>query len=121
MKKTYYRKLIRDKIPQRIKQAGGKYSIRTLSGSKYQKELLRKISEEAGGLSHAKSKMEVISEMGDLLDVIDEVKKAFKITADELSKSRKKEFKRKGGFKNKIFLVWSEDTGYRSNERIGRK
>jgi predicted house-cleaning noncanonical NTP pyrophosphatase (MazG superfamily) len=121
MKKINYRKLVRDKIPKRIQEDGGQYEIRTLSMTEFKREILKKVEEEAGGLANAGTKKEIVSEMGDVMDVLVEIKKAFKITAQTLGDSRKKEFERKGGFKKKVFLVWAEDTGYRSNEKRGRK
>ena len=121
MKKIYYRKLVRDKIPKRIEQSGGKYAVQTLSVSSFKKEILKKVEEEAGGLANAKVKSEIVAETGDLLDVLGQVKKAFGITSKELSSSRKKEMKRKGGFGKRIYLLWAEDTGYRSNEKKGKK
>ena len=121
MKKIYYRKLVRDKIPKRIEESGGKYQVKTLSGAGFKKEILKKVGEEASGLAKSKVKRDIASEMGDLLDVLGEVKKAFGITSTELAKSRTKEMKRKGGFGKRIYLLWAEDTGYRSNEKRGRK
>lgn len=121
MKKIYYKKLVRDKIPRRIEESAGKYKTEILSDEKYKKELLNKAEEEAGGLSRATIKEEMVAEMGDLLDVLREIKKAFKITSGEVKESRVKEMKRKGGFKKKVYLVWAEDTGYRSNEKKGKK
>lgn len=121
MRRIYYKKLVRDRIPKRIDEHGGKYELRKLSDSDFKKELLRKVEEEAGGLSNARVKSEIISEMGDLLDVLKEIKKVFKISSKELSESRSKEFKRKGGFAKKLYLIWSEDTGYKSNERKSKK
>jgi len=121
MRKIYYKKLVRDRIPKRIEEHGGRYKIDTLTDANFKKELLRKVEEEAGGLSHAKVRGEIIGEMGDLLDVLKELKKVFKITPRELRESRASEFKRKGGFVKKLFLVWSADTGYKSNERTSKK
>lgn len=120
MKKIYYRKLVRDKIPKRIEESGGKYLCKTLDIKDFKKEILNKMVEEVSGMQSSKKKNELISEIGDTLDVIDEVKRTFKISNKELGNSRKKEFSRKGGFKKRIYLVWSEDTGYRSNERKGK-
>ncbi len=120
IKKIYYRKLVRDKIPQRIKESGGRFEIKALSQIDYKKYLLEKVSEEASGISLAKSRKEVASEMGDLLDVLEEVKTHFKIKPEDLKESRQKEFQRKGGFKKKIFLIWAEDTGYKTNEKRGK-
>jgi len=121
MKKIYYRKLVRDKIPKRIEESGGQYEAKTLSISGFKKEILKKVEEEASGLAKSKVKSEVVAETGDLLDVLGEVKKAFGITPAELNKSRTKEMKRKGGFMKRTYLVWAEDTGYRSNEKKGKK
>ena len=120
MKRIYYRKLVRDKIPKRIEESGGKYAVKTLSVPSFRKELLKKVEEEASGLANAKVKSEIVAETGDLFDVLGEVKKTFCITSTELAKARKKEMKRKGAFKKRIYLVWAEDTGYRSNEKKGK-
>ncbi|KKR11454.1 MAG: hypothetical protein UT39_C0007G0019 [Candidatus Woesebacteria bacterium GW2011_GWA1_39_21] len=121
IKKIYYKKLVRDKIPQRIKEAGGRYAVKLLKDGDFQKELLRKVEEEAGGLANAKTRGEVVSELGDTLDVVYEIKRTFQISDKELIESRAKEEGRKGGFKKKIFLVWAEDTGYKTNERKGKQ
>ena len=121
MRRTYYKKLVRDRIPKRIDEHGGKYEVKKLSGHNFKKELLRKVEEEAGGLSNAKTRSEIISEMGDLLDVLKEIKKVLKINPKELIESRTMEFRRKGGFAKKLYLIWSEDTGYKSNERKSKK
>lgn len=120
IKKIYYQKLVRDKIPQRIEESGARFEIKTLSEIDFKKELLKKVSEEAGGLSNGTNRKEIVSEMGDLLDVLEEVKTHFKIKPEDLKESRKKEFQRKAGFKKKIFLVWAEDTGYKTNEKRGK-
>ncbi len=117
MKKVYYNKLIRDKIPERIKEHGGDFRIKTLSKRDFLEELIKKVGEESDGLLSAKNKKGIVEELGDVLDVIDEIKKTLKIKSSELAGSRKEAFIRKGGFRKKIFLVWSSDTGYKSNER----
>lgn len=117
VKKIYYRKLIRDKIPGRIKESGGRFETKILSAVDFKKELMRKVDEEASGLTNAKNKEEIVSEMGDLLDVLREIKKVFGISSKKLINSRAMEYERKGGFKKRIFLIWSEDTGYKTNEK----
>jgi predicted house-cleaning noncanonical NTP pyrophosphatase (MazG superfamily) len=121
MKKIYYRKLVRDKIPRRIKESGGLYKTKMLSTFDFKKELIKKVEEEASGLVNAGTKKEIIAEMGDLFDVLQEIRKFFGISSKELKESRTEEMKRKGGFKKRIYLYWAEDTGYRSNEKKGKK
>jgi len=117
MKKIYYNKLVRDKIPERIEASGGEYSIKKLNNRDYRKELIKKVGEESDGVVKAKDRKDIIDELGDLLDVLDELRSNLKIKFTELSSSRKVAFIKKGGFKKRLFLVWSEDTGYKSNER----
>ncbi len=121
MKKIYYHKLIRDKIPEIIKKSGGDFEIEKLKTKDFNKELIKKVGEEASGLLTAKTKEELTSEIADVLDVIEEIKKFKNITSQQIRKAQQKALRIKGGFKKRLFLVWSSDTGYRSNERKNRK
>ena len=121
MKKIYYNKLIRDKIPEAIKKSGGDFKIKKLKGKDFEKELIKKVGEEADGLIGPKTKKELISELADVLDVIQEIKKFKRITSRQIEKAQKESNKRKGGFKKKLFLFWSSDTGYKTNERRYKK
>ena len=117
IKKIFYNKLVRDKIPEVIKKAGGEAEFRVLSESEYKKELLLKVGEEASGLLKCKTKEDIQKELADVKAVIDEIKKEWNITDEDISDAEKAAFDKKGGFKKKLFLVWSEDTGYKTNER----
>ncbi len=121
MKKIYYNKLVRDKIPEKIKKHGGDFKVEKLKNKKYETELIKKVGEEASGLLNSKTKKELTSELADVLDVIEEIKKFKKIKNKEIESAQKLNFKIKGGFKKKLFLFWSSDTGYKSNERKYKK
>lgn len=121
MKKIYYNKLVRDKIPQVIKAAGGKAKFKRLTSKKFEKELLAKVEEEAMGLQTAKNKKEMASEIADILEIIEAVKKLKKIPNKDIENALRANMERKGGFKKRLFLIWAEDTGYRTNERRGKK
>jgi len=117
MLKIHYNKLIRDKIPEKIKSKGADLKTKRLKSKEYEKELIQKVGEEASGLLSAKNKKELISELADVIDVIEEIKKLKRITNLEIKKAQKEAFKIKGGFNKRLFLFWSSDDGYRSNER----
>lgn len=117
MKKIYYNKLIRDKIPEKIAKSGGDYEVKGLSRKLFENELLKKVGEEASGLLSVKTKEELVSEIADIIAVIEEIKKAKRISSKQILKALNENFNRKGGFKKKLFLVWSSDTGYKTNER----
>ena len=117
MKKIYYNKLVRDKIPEVIKKSGGSAEFKKLSSKEFEKELLLKVGEEATGLLSAKDKKGLASELADIWAVIDEIMSFKKIKQSDVKKALDANFERKGGFKKRLYLVWSEDTGYRTNER----
>lgn len=121
MKKIYYNKLVRDRIPEKITRKGSACKVEKLKRRDFERELLQKAGEEASGLLSAKTKKELASEIGDVLDVIEEIKRVKKIPEREIASARKKAYETKGGFKKKLFLVWSSDDGYRTNERRYRK
>lgn len=121
MKKIFYRKLIRDKIPQKMDRVGAAYEIRKLGKEEFEKELLKKVGEEASGLLAAKEKEAIIEELADVLDVVDEIRRLKKIKSSCIRKKQKENAEKKGGFKKKIYLVWSEDTGYKTNETRNNK
>ena len=116
IKKIYYHKLVRDKIPEIIKKSGGLAEFKKLTAKQFEKELLKKVGEESSALPGVKSRKELIDELADVTAVVDEVKKFKKITEKELRTAIDANMDRKGGFKKKLYLVWSEDTGYRTNE-----
>ena len=117
MKKIYYNKLIRDGIPEKIRRAGGEFAAKKLTPKKFEKELLKKVEEEASALPQAKNKKELVEELADVMEVIDEIKRLKKISSPEIKKAQRAKAKKWGVFKKKLFLVWSEDTGYRTNEK----
>lgn len=116
-KKIYYNKLVRDKIPEIIKSKGAKGKFRKLTPKQFKKYLLLKVGEEASALPTIKSKMEIANELADIIEVIEEIKKLMKISEKEIKNERKKNFDKKGGFDKRLFLIWSEDTGYKTNEK----
>lgn len=117
--KIYYNKLIRDRIPEKIAKAGAACETRLLTEEEFERELVKKVEEEASGMPAAASREELIEEMGDVLDVIDEVRKLKGITDAELAVTRARALEKKGGFEKRLFLLWSSDDGYKTNEKKG--
>ena len=117
MKKIYYNKLIRDKIPEKIHSKGSDLKAVRLNRRQFEQELLKKAEEEAGGLAASKDNEEFLSELADLLVVIEELKRVKHISSAQIAKALRKNFNEKGGFKKKLFLVWSSDDNYKTNER----
>lgn len=116
MKKIHYNKLIRDKLPEIMRRAGAAFSLKELNRKDFEKSLIRKVQEEASGLIKARSRKNLIEELADVIDVIEEIKKLKKIKPAEISKARALNRRIKGGFNKRLWLAWSEDTGYKTNE-----
>ena len=92
-------KLVRDKIPQIIKDDGKRPIIRTLSTEEYLKELDIKLNEEVAEYQADKS----IEEMADVLEVLNAICVARGYSLEELEKVRKEKCESRGAFKNRIY------------------
>jgi predicted house-cleaning noncanonical NTP pyrophosphatase (MazG superfamily) len=79
-------------------------------------ELRKKVLEEASGIINAKNKVELTSEIADTLDVINELQRTNKIKSSQIKQAQKTSRIKKGGFKKKLFLIWSSQDDYKSNE-----
>ncbi len=108
MDKTYYSKLIRDKIPEVITKSGGKYEVRILKEKEFEKELKKKLVEEAKEVGKA-SKKEIVNELSDILEIIKSISEYHKLNFKQIEKYQAKKRKERGGFKKKLFLVWSSE------------
>lgn len=120
MKKVFYRKLIRDKIPEKMRRLGKAFKIRTLSRKEFRLELLKKVGEEASALTALEAKSDMLAELADVQDVVDAVRKEFGITPKEMRDAQAMNAKKKGGFRARVYLEWSERDDYQTNERKGR-
>lgn len=105
-KKYYHQKLIRDKIPEKIKEFGDDYQTRVLGKAEFEKELKKKLVEESKEVEKA-SKEEVLNELADVLELIKSIASFFKIPFSKVGKSQEEKREKRGGFKKKLFLVWS--------------
>lgn len=115
--KIHYRKLIRDNIPEKIAREGSECETRILSDQEYRFELRRKVVEEASSIPALIHRAELLDEMADLEMVIAALKEVEGITDDEMRQALARNRERKGGFEKRLFLEWSSDSGYKSNEQ----
>ncbi len=109
-KKYYHQKLIRDKIPEKIKGLGGDYQTRVLGKTEFEKELKKKLVEEAKEVVRA-SKEELLNELADVLELTKSIASYYKIPFSRVEKFQKEKRKKRGGFKKKLFLIWSTGKG----------
>jgi predicted house-cleaning noncanonical NTP pyrophosphatase (MazG superfamily) len=105
-KKYYHQKLIRDNIPEIIKKTGDDFESRILDGTEFEKELKKKLVEESKELLKA-PREKLLNELADVLELIKSIASYYKIPFSGVEKFQEEKIKKNGGFKKKIFLVWS--------------
>jgi len=105
-KKYYHQKLIRDEIPEKIKESGGDYEIRVLGKGEFEAELKKKLIEESKELSEAPN-VDLLNELADVLELTKSISSHYKIPFSEVEKFQEDKRKKRGGFKKKLFLIWS--------------
>ncbi|MBI4948310.1 nucleoside triphosphate pyrophosphohydrolase [Candidatus Berkelbacteria bacterium] len=119
-------KLVRDRIPELIKARGGRCKFRIADENEAEGLLLHKLNEELVELADAKTDEDRKAEMGDVLDVVDElalrglvnsseIGKAIRLVAQislrygidtaEIDKVRAKKTQTNGGFKKLVVLT----------------
>jgi len=109
MKKAIkYNKLIRDRILEIIESDGWKPYSRVLNKKEYLKELKKKVLEEAKELIEARGKKEIINEIVDIQELIDVLMLELSLNKTQIKKQQKIKNKKRGGFKNRLFLLKTE-------------
>ena len=98
--KIIYNKLVRDKIPLIIADAGKEYEIHTAEDAEYLEKLLDKVEEELEEFREEPS----IKEMADIYEVLDALVDYFDFDKQEILSFQKKKRKNRGGFKERIIL-----------------
>ena len=117
MEKIFYNKLCRDKVPEIIQAKGFECDVREVDHDEYKREIVRKIFEEASGVSNPSGRTSLIKELADLMVTVEAVKKEFGVTAEELDEAVEKSIEDKGGYEDRLYLSWSSDTEYSSQDQ----
>lgn len=98
-------KLVRDKIPQIIKDDGKKPMIEILSEEEYLTELDKKLNEEVAEYQTDKS----LEEMADVLEVLFAICEARGYSVDAIMRVREEKRERCGGFRERIYWMGNEE------------
>lgn len=98
-----YNKLVRDNIPNIIKEKGEEPITRILSDEEYKKELEKKLNEEYQEVLVA-SGSERVEELADMLEVIKTLGELEHTTLEEIINIANTKSIKRGAFKDKIFL-----------------
>ena len=96
-----YNKLVRDYIPDIIKNSGAECKIKILSDEEYLQMIDAKLDEELAEYHRDQN----IEELADLLEVVRAAAVARGYTLEELETVRANKTKNRGGFEKKILLI----------------
>ncbi len=106
--KKEYNKLVRDRIPEILLAAGLNFEIITLSETEYRQLLRQKVVEEAQEIAAANAE-HLLTEFADLYEVLDALIETYGLSLDAILKKQKQRRLERGGFKQRIQLLWTED------------
>ena len=98
-----YNKLVRDRIPEIIRNNGEQPETRILSDEEYKLELEKKLYEEYNEVLESKGK-DRIEELADMLEVISALAKLENSSLGEVIEVSKEKVKKRGAFDKKIYL-----------------
>ena len=105
-----HNKLVRDKIPQIIKENRQIPTVRKLDEEDFVNELLRKLEEEIQEVIGARNdKKELMMEIGDVYEVIDAIIDLYKLDKNLILELQRKKKQERGGFEEKIYLESVEE------------
>lgn len=117
MGKVFYNKLVRDRIKEKIEGKGEACEVRAIvDDQEFEQELLKKVREEAHALSEVRSREEFLGEYADLMAVLDALTAHLEFSEADIKLALTENMEKKGGFKSRHFLHWSDDSNYKSNE-----
>lgn len=88
MKRYQFNKLVRNKLPERMIQEGITVSKKTLSTAEYRAELINKIYEEVQEVQECDNREEFVTEIADLLEVIESLLREHNISMEEVKREQ---------------------------------
>ena len=94
-------KLVRDKIPDIIKNNGEEAIYHILNDEEYKLALKKKLEEEC---LEVLEDNDILEECADVLEVIDALVNSYGFSWEELLNKKEQKKEKRGGFNNKIFL-----------------
>jgi len=95
-----YNKLVRDNIPEIIKEKGGQAIIHIASDEEYLQKLYTKLQEEVNEFLQDFQTEELV----DILEVIYALAHVYGVNKEQLEILRKEKAKKRGGFEKRIIL-----------------
>lgn len=104
-----FNKLVRDRIPEIIRNNNEEAITRILNDEEYKDALENKLLEEYNEVLNAEGN-DYLEELADMLEVIDALASTQNKSLEDIIKIKENKCEKRGGFKNKIFLERTRET-----------
>ena len=107
-----YNKLVRDRIPEIIRESGRECAVEVMSDSEYREALWQKLVEEAAEGRDASREIPegIVTELADLYEVIDAIMVAHGIQQETVLEEQERKRLKRGGFEARLRLLWASDS-----------
>ena len=99
-----FNKLVRDKIPEIIRNNNEEAITRVLDNIEYKEELIKKLLEEYNEVLNANGN-DYLEELADMLEVIEALAKSNNKTLKDILEIKEKKKELRGGFDKKLLLI----------------
>lgn len=100
----FFNKLVRDKIPEKIRNNNEIPIIKVLNDKEYKEALITKLLEEYNEVIKAEGE-EILEELADMLEVIEALANVENKTFNDIMKLKEIKKEKRGGFSEKIYLI----------------
>ncbi len=102
----FNRKLVRDRIPEIIRQSGRECGVEAMDEEEFRQALRAKLVEEAQEAAVATG-ADLVTELADLYEVVDTLMAVYGIDRETVLKEQQRRQMERGGFSRRIKLLWS--------------
>ena len=102
--KKIFNKLVRDRIPEIIKNNGEVPEIETLDDLTYNEMLYEKLLEECNEFLNAEDNKEKVEEVADIMEVLYAIMDTLDVSKENIENIRLDKAEKRGAFKKKILL-----------------
>jgi len=99
-----YHKLVRDTIPELIRDNGEKPVVRKMSVKEFKNEIRKKLIEEVTELVHATDRQSLLEELADIQEVLIALYEVEHIECSDVTKAARAKRKVRGSFSKRLFL-----------------
>ena len=97
-------KLVRDRIPEIIRESGRTPHVSTLPPKAYRSALMAKLHEEVAELAVAQTTASVLEEAADVLEVLAAIATEHGVTLDTIGEVARRKREKRGGFAMRLWL-----------------